>query len=545
MFPTSKDRLSFLKFLAIIYIILIGGLIGLGVLFYRNNRAYNNGAAWVRHTRLVIGHTDTILLLSQNLQWETRTYTLTGDSNAYRKFFLIRDSIRTSASYLIQLVRDNKYQQANASKLQQQIIQLIQFTDSSLQLRQTPVLVMNQFVANVRQHVILHDAINHQIELIKSEENRLLAVRRDKVSEIIQITNRIFVASGFLILILLTGGFMFVFYHFKKRQRAEKKLIESERRFQVLINSTRDLAIFMTDEKGHVLDWYEGAYKIKGYKNEEVIGKHISIFYTPESIATGEPEHNLQTAVQQGSFETEGWRVRKDGSRFWADVLITAVYDEYGKPQGFTKVTRDFSLHKSAEDEVKNNLQKEKALSEMKSNFVSMASHEFRTPLSTILSSVSLLGQYKTTEQQDKRDKHIRLIKSSVSEMVAILEEFLSLEKIEQDKVYVKKEVFNLKELAERINTQFNTTLKPAQVILYRHIGKEEVCLDAGIINHVLNNLLSNALKYSPEATEVSFETGVGENAVTLKVKDRGIGISRKIKSIYLNAFLERLIQVQ
>jgi len=220
--------------------------------------------------------------------------------------------------------------------------------------------------------------------------------------------------------------------------------------------------------------------------------------------------------------------VRKDGSRFWADVLITAVYDEYGKPQGFTKVTRDFSLHKSAEDEVKNNLQKEKALSEMKSNFVSMASHEFRTPLSTILSSVSLLGQYKTTEQQDKRDKHIRLIKSSVSEMVAILEEFLSLEKIEQDKVYVKKEVFNLKELAERINTQFNTTLKPAQVILYRHIGKEEVCLDAGIINHVLNNLLSNALKYSPEATEVSFETGVGENAVTLKVKDRGIGISQE-----------------
>ena len=106
------------------------------------------------------------------------------------------------------------------------------------------------------------------------------------------------------------------------------------------------------------------------YKNEEVIGKHISIFYTPESIATGEPEHNLQTAVQQGSFETEGWRVRKDGSRFWADVLITAVYDEYGKPQGFTKVTRDFSLHKSAEDEVKNNSELVEVLKDKCGRFV-------------------------------------------------------------------------------------------------------------------------------------------------------------------------------
>lgn len=517
---------AFLKLLAVFYIILLGGLIGLGVLFYHNNQAFNNSAVLVTHTRTVIGHTDSILLLSQNLQWETRNYTLTGDSNAYRKYFSIRDSIQTSAKYLIQLVRDNKYQHANAIKLQQQIIQLIQFTDSSLQIRQASEDVMNRFITNVKQHIILHDAINQQIQLIKAEENRLLAVRRADFYKTIDIIYRIFIYSGILILILLIGTFIFVLHHFKRRQKAEKKLIDSEHRFDILINSTKDLAIFMTDEKGRILNWFEGAHSIKGYDKEEVIGKNISIFYTPEAIAAGEPDHNLQVAGEQGSLEIEGWRVRKNGSRFWADVLITAIYDEEGKVQGFTKVTRDFSLHKRAEDDVKNSLQKEKELNEMKSNFVSMASHEFRTPLSTILSSISLIENYKTTETQDKRDKHIKRIKSAVTEMVATLEEFLSLEKIEEDKVHVKKEVFNLKELAEQTHAKFNTVLKPGQKISYSHSGNEEVCLDAGFINHILNNLLSNAVKYSPEASRVIFETCVEEPIVILKVKDHGIGIS-------------------
>ena len=215
---------SFIKMLILFYIFLLGGLIMLAVLFYHNKQAFNNGAAWVTHTRTVISRADSILLFSQNLQWETRNYTLTGDSNAYRKYFSIRDSIQASAKYLIQLVRDNKYHHANAIKLQQQINQLIQFTDSSLQLRQASGDVMNRFIANVKQHVVLYDAINQQIQLLKSEENRLLVIRRADVYKTIDITYRIFIASGILILILLTGTFVFVFYHFKKRQRAEKKI---------------------------------------------------------------------------------------------------------------------------------------------------------------------------------------------------------------------------------------------------------------------------------------------------------------------------------
>jgi signal transduction histidine kinase len=211
---------------------------------------------------------------------------------------------------------------------------------------------------------------------------------------------------------------------------------------------------------------------------------------------------------------------------FWADVLITAIYDENGKLKGFTKVTRDFTLHKRAEEKSYLAFQKEKELNEIKSNFVSMASHEFRTPLSTILSSVSLMEFYKTTETQDKRDKHIHRIKSAVNEMVATLEEFLSLEKIEEGKVSVKNETFNIRQLAENIRSKFNAELKNNQTIEYLHTGAEHVCLDEGFLNHILSNLLSNAIKYSPENSSILFDTSIENTTTTLRVKDSGIGIS-------------------
>ena len=519
-------RFNFLRILTVFFVTMFGGLLTLGILFYRNNQAFNNSTALVLHTRNVIEQANKVQIVSQNLQLEVRNYMATQDANSVQAFYKLRDSLPGEITELTQLVSDNAYQYIKVTNLQEEVGQLIAFSDTLLRTNKEPDVENGQFSQLARRQNVFHTVIDKQLQLIKSEEMRLLALSRTNVVNSVDINYNIFIASAILILLLLTGTFVFVYYHFQKRQKAEKKLEESESRFRILINSIKDLAIFMTDENGCILNWYEGAHNIKGYNKEEVIGKNVSIFYTPDAIKNGEPQHNLQAAAEQGSFETEGWRVRKNGSRFWADVLIAALYDEDGKVTGFTKVTRDFTLHKKAQDEIKNALQKEKELSEMKSNFVSTASHEFRTPLSTILSSVSLLEVYKTTETQDKRDKHIQRIKTSVNEMVAILEEFLSLEKIEEGKVEVRKEVFNLKELAEQTHAKFNTVLKPGQAILYKHSGEEEVCLDAGFIHHILNNLLSNAVKYSPDATKVIFETNVIENIVQLKVQDQGIGIS-------------------
>jgi PAS domain S-box-containing protein len=135
-----------------------------------------------------------------------------------------------------------------------------------------------------------------------------------------------------------------------ERTRFEQELGESRERFQLLINGVEDYAIFMVDPTGHVMSWNSGAERIKGYTAEEILGLHVSVFYPPDAVADGLPEHSLKVAREAGRFEGEGWRLRKDGRRFWADVVITAVHDESGTLRGFSKVTRDITERKRAQD---------------------------------------------------------------------------------------------------------------------------------------------------------------------------------------------------
>lgn len=128
-----------------------------------------------------------------------------------------------------------------------------------------------------------------------------------------------------------------------EQKHAERVLRESEERYRQLVENVKDYAIYMLDSSGHIISWNKGAHHIKGYTAQEIIGKHLSVFYTPEDIKAGIPEHNLIIAKKNGRFEEEGWRLRKDGTRFWADVVITPLYDSTGVLKGFTKVARDIT----------------------------------------------------------------------------------------------------------------------------------------------------------------------------------------------------------
>lgn len=132
-----------------------------------------------------------------------------------------------------------------------------------------------------------------------------------------------------------------------------EKIKESEEQHRLLLNNIKEYAIFLLDPKGFITTWNRAAEYVKGYSAEEIIGKHISIFYTPDELERGEPEYNLKTAKEKGRFETEGWRVRKDGSLFWADISFTSLYDSSGNLKGFSKVTRDVTARKLAQDELK------------------------------------------------------------------------------------------------------------------------------------------------------------------------------------------------
>ncbi len=182
-------------------------------------------------------------------------------------------------------------------------------------------------------------------------------------------------------------------------------------------------------------------------------------------------------------------------------------------------------LEKS-KDELTKALSKEKDLSDLKSRFVSMASHEFRTPLSTILSSASLVAKYVETEEQEKRNKHIHRIKSSVNNLTNLLNEFLSIGKIEDGKIISNNINFNIKELITALCNEMENLAKTNQCFNYEHTGDEIVFLDPSLLRNVITNLLSNAIKFSPEECKIDIISNVLQDKIVLTVKDNGIGIS-------------------
>ena len=182
----------------------------------------------------------------------------------------------------------------------------------------------------------------------------------------------------------------------------------------------------------------------------------------------------------------------------------------------------------ASKDELSKALNKEKDLNDLKSAFVSMASHEFRTPLSTILSSASLLAKYKLTEEQDKRDKHVLRIKSSVINLNNILNEFLSLGKIEDGKITKHDSVLNIKELISQQINEIAEIFKPGQQVNYTHFGNQDVVLDQVLFKNILINLLSNAAKFSAEDKPIFVATEVKGNILKFSIKDEGMGISKK-----------------
>lgn len=182
----------------------------------------------------------------------------------------------------------------------------------------------------------------------------------------------------------------------------------------------------------------------------------------------------------------------------------------------------------ASRDELSKALNKEKELSDLKSRFVSMASHEFRTPLSTILSSASLLAKYTEKTEQPNRDRHILRIKSAVNNLTGILNEFLSIGRIEDGKIQAHPQQFNIRDISSGVCTEMQSLVVNGQEIQYTHEGEEDVVLDPALFRNIIINLLSNAIKFSHQGGKILVKTVVGKNRIRLSVSDAGIGISRE-----------------
>ena len=343
---------------------------------------------------------------------------------------------------------------------------------------------------------------------------------------------------------LLCIAFGIILYRLNQRLKAGQKLWDAEQQFTLLVQKEKNYAIFLLDTDGNVKTWNEGARRIKGYSADEVVGRPVSLFYTDEEIAQNEPTLNLQKAIERGQYETSGLRVRKDGSVFWANVGLTSLRDEKGTLTGFIKITKDISEQKKADAELRKALLREKELNEMKSRFVSLASHEFKTPLSVILSSISLIDKYDAPEMGDKRRRHVQRIKSNVINLKQILNDFLSLEKLEEGLIGNNPVLVDLVKITEGIVADLEEYLERRPTYRTGNLGESRlVNTDCHLLSNVLNNLLSNAIKYSSAGSTVRFYIQFCHETVILTITTPELASLKTNKRTCLSASSERGIR--
>lgn len=328
----------------------------------------------------------------------------------------------------------------------------------------------------------------------------------------------------------------------QETEEAENELMQLMQ-FQKAVLDSSGAMIIATDPEGVITLFNPEAEKLLGYKAADVVGKSDPSFLHVE-------EETLQRSVQfskelkkdvEAGFETfvaksrvnlvnkhEWFYVKKNGERFPVSLTVTALRNEQDTITGFLGVAVDISEIKKTEEELKKALGKEKELSELKSRFVSIASHEFRTPLSTVLSSTYLLQKYTSTADHPKREKHIDRIVSSVNILTDILNDFLSVGKIEEGKLAPKFSLFNINEHINGVINEVGPLQKKGQQIVYQHEGEDAVFLDPSILMHIVMNLLSNAIKFSPDHSSIFINTEVSDHLLRLRIKDHGIGITKE-----------------
>jgi len=335
-------------------------------------------------------------------------------------------------------------------------------------------------------------------------------------------------------------GFSKVTRDLTERKMNEEALRQSEERYRSLVEQVTDYEICMLDEKGRILSWNEGARKIKGYTSEEIIGKYFTVFYPQEDILNGKPAYELEIARHEGKYEEEGWRLRKDGSRFWANVIISAVYNAEGFLLGYSKVTRDLTEKKEAEKALRESVERYRATAaELKvtneelssanqelEQFTSIVSHDLQEPIRTIKSFLQLVEIKLNQGQYDDLQNYVNKSIKAANRMRELIQNLLHYSQL--GKIEVTKQKVNVKELLNEVIQNLKTAIEKSNAQITIETEVDTVEGDPVQLTQLIQNLLSNALKFThTEKPKITIEAFRENGHVKFAVSDNGIGIAQ------------------
>jgi PAS domain S-box-containing protein len=308
---------------------------------------------------------------------------------------------------------------------------------------------------------------------------------------------------------------------------------ETEIGFRLLVESLQEHAIFKLAPSGRIESWNAGAQRIHGYTAPEIVGDHFSRFYTPEDAARGKPQWALEIAARDGRLEDEGWRTRKDGSRFWANVVLSAIRDRRGRVIALANVARDLTERRKAEESARRSIQEEEVKRraeeavQLRDDFLAIAGHELKTPLSALL--IQLQGLLRNVRQNPAAENLVpRLERATASavQMGKLVDRLLDVSRITAGRLRLDLERFNLTDLVQKVIAGFEEIAAKADTpITLDAAPLVEGTWDRMRVEEVVTNLLSNAVKYG-RGRPVEVRLAATPLRVELVVVDHGIGIN-------------------